>query len=78
MTGPERCRYCGGRVLWHGPGVLHDAELLSVGDSIDTRSPGGRLVLNILASVAQWERATARADRRHPASRGRSALLCPD
>jgi site-specific DNA recombinase len=37
-------------------GALHDAELLSVGDSIDTRSPGGRLVLNILASVAQWER----------------------
>ena len=22
MTGPERCRYCGGRVLWHGPGGL--------------------------------------------------------
>lgn len=30
--------------------------LLSVGDSIDTRSAGGRLVLNVLASVAQWER----------------------
>lgn len=30
--------------------------LFSVGDSIDTRSPGGRLVLNVLTSVAQWER----------------------
>ena len=31
-------------------------QLLSVGDSIDTRSAGGRLVLNVLASVSQWER----------------------
>ena len=30
--------------------------LLSVADSIDTRSAGGRLVLNVLASVGQWER----------------------
>lgn len=30
--------------------------LLSVGDSIDTRSAAGRLVLNVLASVSQWER----------------------
>lgn len=30
--------------------------LLSVGDSIDTRSAAGRLVLNVLASVGQWER----------------------
>ncbi|HZO12106.1 MAG TPA: recombinase family protein [Polyangiaceae bacterium] len=30
--------------------------LLSVADSIDTRSAAGRLVLNVLASVAQWER----------------------
>ncbi len=30
--------------------------LLSVADQIDTRSAGGRLVLNILASVSQWER----------------------
>jgi hypothetical protein len=22
MTGADRCRYCGGRVLWHGPGGL--------------------------------------------------------
>jgi DNA invertase Pin-like site-specific DNA recombinase len=27
-----------------------------VADSIDTRSAAGRLVLNVLASVAQWER----------------------
>ena len=32
------------------------AALLSVSEQIDTRSPGGRLVLNILASVSQWER----------------------
>jgi site-specific DNA recombinase len=30
--------------------------LLSVGEQIDTRSAAGRLVLNILASVSQWER----------------------
>ena len=32
------------------------AALLSVGEQIDTRSAAGRLVLNVLASVAQWER----------------------
>lgn len=31
-------------------------DLLSVADAIDTRSAGGRLVLNVLVSVAQWER----------------------
>lgn len=31
-------------------------SLLSVGDAVDTRSPSGRLVLNVLTSVAQWER----------------------
>ena len=30
--------------------------LLSVSEQIDTRSAAGRLVLNVLASVAQWER----------------------
>ena len=30
--------------------------LLSLNDSIDTRTAGGRLVLNVLTSVAQWER----------------------
>lgn len=34
------------------------AALLSVGEQIDTRSAGGRLVLNMLASVSQWERET--------------------
>jgi site-specific DNA recombinase len=34
------------------------AALLSVGEQIDTRSAAGRLVLNVLASVAQWERET--------------------
>lgn len=31
-------------------------ELFSVSDSIDTRTAAGRLVLNVLLSVAQWER----------------------
>ena len=31
-------------------------SLFSVSDSIDTRTAGGRLVLNVLLSVAQWER----------------------
>lgn len=30
--------------------------LMSVLDSVDTRTAGGRLVLNVLASVSQWER----------------------
>lgn len=32
------------------------AALMSVTEQIDTRSAGGRLVLNVLASVSQWER----------------------
>ena len=31
-------------------------SLLSVTDSIDTRSASGKLILNVLTSVAQWER----------------------
>jgi site-specific DNA recombinase len=31
------------------------AALVSVGEQIDTRSAAGRLVLNVLASVSQWE-----------------------
>ena len=33
-------------------------QLFSVSDSIDTRTAAGRLVLNVLMSVAQWERET--------------------
>jgi DNA invertase Pin-like site-specific DNA recombinase len=32
------------------------AALLSVSEQIDTRTAAGRLVLNVLASVSQWER----------------------
>ena len=32
------------------------AGLLSVSEQIDTRSASGRLVLNVLASVSQWDR----------------------
>ena len=31
-------------------------QILSVNDSIDTRTAAGRLVLNVLITVAQWER----------------------
>lgn len=31
-------------------------QLISVAEQVDTRSAGGRLVLNVLMSVAQWER----------------------
>ena len=30
--------------------------MLSVGEQIDTRSAAGRLVLNVLGAVSQWER----------------------
>ena len=39
-----------------GPFAPGKAALLSVGEQIDTRSAAGRLVLNVLASVSQWER----------------------
>jgi DNA invertase Pin-like site-specific DNA recombinase len=42
------------RYFGEGPGKT----LMSVGDSIDTRTAAGRLVLNVLMSVAQWERET--------------------
>ncbi len=32
------------------------ASLISVAEQVDTRSAAGRLVLNVLVSVAQWER----------------------
>ena len=31
-------------------------RLMAVDDQIDTKTAGGRLVLNVLASVSQWER----------------------
>lgn len=37
-------------------GWFTTAGLLVVGEQIDTRSAAGRLVLNVLMSVAQWER----------------------
>jgi DNA invertase Pin-like site-specific DNA recombinase len=33
-----------------------DVSLVSVADALDTRSAAGRLVLNIMVSVSQWER----------------------
>ena len=49
-------------------------SLLSLSDSIDTRTASGRLVLNVLCSVAQWEReATGERTRdamKHKQSRG--------
>jgi len=49
-------------------------NLLSVGEQIDTRTATGRLVLNILASVSQWEREAigerTAAAMRHKASLG--------
>jgi len=34
----------------------HDVALVSISESLDTSSAVGRLVVNMLASVAQWER----------------------
>ena len=49
-------------------------SLVSMGDAIDTRTAAGRLVLNVLTSVAQWEReATGERTRdamAHKASKG--------
>lgn len=33
-------------------------SLLSVAEQVDTRSAGGRMVLNVLMTIAQWERET--------------------
>ena len=48
------------------------AALLSVSEQIDTRSAAGRLVLNILASVSQWERENI-AERTRDAMRHKQA-----
>jgi site-specific DNA recombinase len=49
-------------------------SLFSVADSIDTRTAAGRMVLNILVSVSQWERETiaerTRDALRHKRDRG--------
>ncbi len=37
-------------------GEKRGLRLLAVDDQIDTKTAGGRLVLNVLASVSQWER----------------------
>ena len=37
-------------------GAFATSALMSVAEQIDTRSAAGRLVLNILSSVSQWER----------------------
>jgi site-specific DNA recombinase len=39
-------------------GYFQKHALMSVSEQIDTRSAAGRLVLNVLASVSQWERET--------------------
>lgn len=41
---------------YFGDRSKHQASLLSVADQVDTRTAAGRLVLNVLMSVAQWER----------------------
>ncbi len=38
--------------------VFNEKQLFSVSENVDTRTPSGRLVLNVLISVAQWERET--------------------
>jgi site-specific DNA recombinase len=35
-----------------------NVSLVSVAESLDTRTAAGRLVLNVMASVSQWERET--------------------
>jgi len=55
--------------------------LLSVSENIDTRSAAGRLVLNVLASVSQWEREATgertKAALAHKRSKGERVGECP-
>jgi site-specific DNA recombinase len=34
----------------------HDVALISIGETLDTSSAGGRMVINMIGTVAQWER----------------------
>lgn len=56
-------------------------SLLSVEDSIDTRTAGGRLVLHVLAAVSQWEREAiaerTRSVLRHKAHKGEAVSRAP-
>jgi site-specific DNA recombinase len=56
-------------------GYFQHNALLSVAEQIDTRSAAGRLVLNVLGSVSQWERETigerTRATMQHMKAAGR-------
>ena len=45
-----------GQLLDEHFGPKGGAALLSVSEQIDGRSAGGRMVLNLLATVSQWER----------------------
>jgi DNA invertase Pin-like site-specific DNA recombinase len=45
-----------GQLLDDHFGAKGQAALLSVSEQIDGRSAGGRMVLNLLATVSQWER----------------------
>ena len=40
-------------------GYFQKAALISIQEQCDTSSAAGRLVLNVMTSVAQWERETA-------------------
>lgn len=53
-------------------GPSSSKQLFSVADSIDTRTAAGRLVLNVLMSVAQWERETVVERTRDAVSHKRS------
>jgi site-specific DNA recombinase len=56
-------------------------SLVSVADSLDTRSAAGRLVLNIMVSVSQWEREAigerTRDAMRHKRSKGERVGTVP-
>ncbi len=45
-------------LIGHYFGDRLDKSLMSVSESIDTRTAAGRMVLNIMMTVAQWERET--------------------